>query len=69
MPQPKSVPTANAKAAAAAESIHSIEEIAANITARITELEEYMRLAAVERETLILALSKLQPQPAAISGG
>lgn len=51
------------------ESIHSAEEIAANITARITELEEYMRLAAVERETLILALSKLQPQPAAISGG
>jgi hypothetical protein len=44
-------------------------EIAANIQARIAELDEYVRLAGIEKETLTQALSKLQPESAAISGG
>lgn len=43
--------------------------IAESIQGRIAELDEYVRLAGVERATLTLALSKLQPESAAISGG
>ena len=63
MPQPKAAATADAT------TIHTTQEIAANIKGRIAELDEYMRLATIERGTLVLALSKLQPESAAISGG